>query len=158
MTIIEPATDWMKIFEIPTFDLKEVALGNDKYIYKSSSRVSQIFNNAWICRYLCPRKVMFDERYDFKRDFTPLIKDLCIKTALKSFNKTQYNAPVGRVHQVILKILVTKYLDNKVFYYIDPWGENLAYIVWAIKGSYHLNIMAKPGQAVFGIYMLFNLT
>ena len=64
---------------------------------------------------------------------------------------------VERLHQVILNILVTKDLDNKVFDYIDSWGETLAYIAWAIRASYHRTTMATPGQAVFGRYMLFNL-
>ena len=28
MTIIDPATGWFEIFDVPTFDLEEVALGN----------------------------------------------------------------------------------------------------------------------------------
>ena len=39
MTMIEPATGWFEIFEIPTFDLDEVALRNDEYIEKSSDMV-----------------------------------------------------------------------------------------------------------------------
>ena len=54
-------------------------------------------------------------------------------------------------------MLVTKDLDNKLFDYIYPWGETLAYTAWAIRDSYHLTIMATQGQAVFGRYMLFNL-
>ena len=69
----------------------------------------------------------------------------------------QGNTPVERVHQVILNILVTKDLDNKVFDYIDPWGETLIPIAWAIRDTYHINIMATPVQAVFGRDMLFNL-
>ena len=34
MTMIDPATGWFKIFEIPTLDLEEVTLGNDEYIDK----------------------------------------------------------------------------------------------------------------------------
>ena len=30
-----------------------------------------------------------------------------------------------RVHQVILNMIVTKDIDNKVFDHIDPWGETL---------------------------------
>ena len=50
MTMIDPATGWLEIVEIPTFDLKEVRIGNDKYIYKSSARVIQLLNNIWLCR------------------------------------------------------------------------------------------------------------
>ena len=62
------------------------------------------------------------------------------------------------VHQVTLNMLVTKYFDNKVFYFIDPWGENLASIAWAMRGYYYHTIMAKLCLAIFGRDMLFNLT
>ena len=59
--------------------------------------------------------------------------------------------------QGILNMLVTIYLANKAFDYIDPWGETLASIAWAIQASYHHAIQATPNQAVFGRYMIFNL-
>ena len=62
-----------------------------------------------------------------------------------------------KVHQVILNVLVTKYLDKKVFDYIYPLGETLAYIAWEIRASYHRTIMNTPCQAVFGRDKLFNL-
>ena len=43
MTMIDPATGWFEIVKIPTFDLKELIIGNDEYIYKSSDWVSQMF-------------------------------------------------------------------------------------------------------------------
>ena len=157
MKMIDPATGWFKIFKIPMFDLKEVALGNDEYIDKSSARVSELFNNTWLCRYLSPHKVVFDNRSDFKRDFTPLLKYFDIKPVLASVNKPQSNATVDLVHQLILNMVATKDLDNKVFDYIDPWGETLASIAWTIRASNHRNIMSAPVQAVFGRDMLFNL-
>ena len=54
-------------------------------------------------------------------------------------------------------MIVTKNLDNKVFDYIDSWGETLAYIALVIRASYHFTIMVTPGQAVFGRDILFNL-
>ena len=63
-----------------------------------------------------------------------------------------------RVHQVILDILVTKYISNKVFDYIYQWCETLAFIAWSIKASYHRTIQTTTGQAVFFREMIFNLT
>ena len=74
-----------------------------------------------------------------------------------SVKNPQANSPADLVHQVILNMLVTKDLDNKLFDYIFPWGETLASIAWAIRASYHRTIMAMPVQAFFGIDMLFNL-
>ena len=85
-----------------------------------------------------------------------MLKDFNIKPVLTSVKKPQANAPVDLLHQVILNMLVTKYLDNKVFDYIDPWGETLSYIAWEIRDSYHRTIMATLGQAVFCRDMLFN--
>ena len=62
-----------------------------------------------------------------------------------------------RLHLVILNMLVTKDLDDKVLNHIDPWGETLAYIAWGIRAYYHRTIMDTPDQAVFGGDMLFNL-
>ena len=100
---------------------------------------------------------MFDNGYEFKRYFTPLLKDFDTKPVLTSVNNPQANAPVERVHQVILNMLVTKDSDKKVFDYIDLWGDTILSLAWEIRASYHRTIMAMPDQAVFGIYMLFNL-
>ena len=54
------------------------------------------------------------------------------------------------VHQVILNIIVTKYIDHKLSDHIDTWGKTIAYIALAIIACYHSTIMATPGQAVFG--------
>ena len=71
---------------------------------------------------------MFDYEYEFKREFTPLLKDFDIKPVLTTIKNPQANALVERIQQVTLNMIVTKYIDNKVFDHIDPWGENLAYI------------------------------
>ena len=54
-------------------------------------------------------------------------------------------------------MFVTKDIDNKVFDYIYPWGENLSSIACAIRAPYRCNIMATPGQAVFAKDLVFNL-
>ena len=96
-----------------------------------------IFNNTGLCRYPRPRKVVFDNGSEFKRDFTPFLKDLDIKPILTKIKNPQDNAPVERVHQVILNMIVAKDIDDKIFDNIYPWGETLASIAWAIIASYH---------------------
>ena len=61
------------------------------------------------------------------------------------------------MHKVILNMLVTKYLANKFFEYIDPWGETLTSISWKIRAPYHRTIQATPGRSVFGRGMILNL-
>ena len=33
MAMIDPATGWVKIFEVPTYDLDKLTGGNGEYIY-----------------------------------------------------------------------------------------------------------------------------
>ena len=86
-----------------------------------------------------------------------MLKELYIKPVLNSIKNRQANAPVERVNKSILNMLVTKDIDNKVFDYIYPWGENLSSIACAIRAPYRCNIMATPGQAVFAKDLVFNL-
>ena len=98
MTMIDPATGWFKIVKLLTFNLDEETSVNYEYIDKSSDGFVQVFNNTWLCRYPHPRKVVFDNGYKFKQDFTPLLKGFNIKTVLMSVKNPQSNAPVERVH------------------------------------------------------------
>ena len=54
-------------------------------------------------------------------------------------------------------MIKTHKLDDYVFDYIDPWGEILSSVVWAIRASYHSTLQATPAQLVFGRDMLFNI-
>ena len=73
-------------------------IGNDEYIDKSSDRVKHFLNDKWLCRYLRPRKVVFENISEFKRDFSPLLRDFNMKPVLTSVKNPQSNAPVELVH------------------------------------------------------------
>jgi len=102
--------------------------------------------------------VVFDNGSEFKRDFVPLLKDFDVKPVLTSIKNPQSNAPVERVHQVIHNMIVTKDLDGRTFDYIDPWGEILSSIAWAVRASHHSTFNKTPGQLVFGRDIIFNLS
>ena len=129
MKMIDPATGWFQIFRIPTFNLDEVVIDNDKYIDKSSTRVSQMFNNTWLCRYPRQRRVVLDNGSDFKLDLTPLLNYFDIKPVLLSVKNPQSNALVEQVHQVILNMIVTKYFDKK---FLSPYynGHTRLSCIW----------------------------
>ena len=65
-TMINPATGWFDIVEIPTLYLDEDTTGNDEYIDKSSTRVTQLFNYTWLYIYPRPHQVVFDNGSEFK--------------------------------------------------------------------------------------------
>lgn len=157
MTMIDPATGWFEIAEVPSFNIDDVRKGNTQYIDKTSARISQVFNQVWLSRYPRPRRVILDNGSEFKKDFLVLLKDFDVKAVLTSVENPQANSPVERVHQVIQNMLATKDLESQTYDFIDPWGEILSSVAWAIRSSYHSILKATPGQIVFGRDMVFNM-
>ena len=49
--MIDPATGWFEIAEVPSFDIEDVKKGNRQLIDKTSARISQVFNQVWLSRY-----------------------------------------------------------------------------------------------------------
>ena len=87
-----------------------------------------------------------------------MLKAFDIKPVLTKTTPPQSKTLVERVNKLILNMLVTKDIDNKVFNYMDSLGETLAYIAWEIWAYYHRTIMATPGKAVFVRDTMFNLS
>ena len=144
MTFIDPATGWFEIAEVPIVD-------------QSSARISKIFDEVWLARYPRPRKVLFDNGSEFKKDFQPLLQDFAIKPTCTSIKNPQANAILERIHQVVGSMLKTKDLVNVVFDVVDPWSDILASIAFAVRCSHHSTLNATPGQLVFGRDMLLDI-
>ena len=121
------------------------------------AKISQIFNEVWLSRCPRPRKVIFKNGSEFKKDFIPLLRDFAIKPKCTTIKNPQSNAPVERVHQVIGNMFITQELDTKIFDLIDPWGPTLTAIAWAIRASHHSTLGHTPAQAVFQRDMIFNM-
>ena len=69
MTMVDPATGWFEIAEVPYYNVDDVVNNKDSYINKSSARISQLFNQVWLSRYPRPNEVMFDNSSEFKMHF-----------------------------------------------------------------------------------------
>ena len=54
-------------------------------------------------------------------------------------------------------MLKTKELCSQILDPIDPWGEMLALVAWAIRASFNTSQKATPAKLVFGRDMIFNL-
>ena len=158
MTMVDPATGWFEIAELPYIEVKQIKENNIDYIDKTSARISQLFDKVWLSRYPRPTKVVFDNGSEFKKDFQILLKDWGIKPKCTTVKNPQANAPVERIHQVLKNMLRTKELQDQTFNYVDTWGSILASIAWAIRASYHSTLNHTPSQLVFGRDMLLNIT
>ena len=53
-------------------------------------------------------------------------------------------------------MIVTKYLSNKAFDYIDPWDDNHTYIACMISTPYHHILKVASDQAAFERDMIYN--
>ena len=158
MTMIDPATGWFEIVEVTSFIIED--LQNKSFretIDKTSARISRLFDQTWLARYLRPKKVVFDNGSEFKKDFMPLLKDWAIKPKCTTVKNPQANSHVERIHQVLKNMFLTKKLKVQILDYIDPFGEILPSIAWAVRASYNSATDTTPAQLVFGRDMLFNL-
>jgi hypothetical protein len=121
------------------------------------ARISQLFNQVWLAWYPRPTKVIFDNGSEFKKNFILLLKDFSIKPTVTTIKNPQSNAVVECIHQVIDSMIKTQQLEDQVLDYIDPFGEVLASIAWAIHSSYHRMLEVILAQLVFGCDMIFNI-
>ncbi len=97
MTFIDPATGWFEITEIPE---------------KSSAIISHIFNSTWLACYPWPRKVIFDNGNEFKKDFLHLLHDFATESTPTTIKNPQANAIQEKLHQVLGDMLRTRNLQN----------------------------------------------
>ena len=167
MTMLDPVTGWFEIVEVPQYiaqelqqtkDTKSKKLVDNSFIDKSSARISRLFDQVWLSRYPRPKKVVFDNGSEFKKDFVPLLKEFSIKPKCTTIKNIQSNSPVERIHQVLRYMLLTKNLADDTLDYIDPFGSILASVAWAVRSSYNNTTDATPAQLVFGRDMMFNLS
>jgi len=79
MTFIDPATGWFEIAEVSLVD-------------QSSARISELFDEVWLSRYPRPRRVIYDNGSEFKKNFQPMLADFAVKTICTSIKNPQANA------------------------------------------------------------------
>ena len=129
-----------------------------RHIDKTSARISLLFKKHLLDRYPRPQTVIFDNGSEFKKNFIPLLQDFSIKPKVTTVKNPQANAPVERIHQIVTQMLLAKDLSNRVFDHIDPWGDILSSIAWAIRASYHSTLEATPGQLIYQRDMILNMS
>ena len=132
-------------------------MNQQELIDKSSACISCLFDQTWLACYPRPKKVVFDNGSEFKKDFVLLLKDWSIKPKCTTINNPQSNSPVERIHQVLWHMFVTKNLHEQIFDYIDPFGSILASVAWEIRALYNSATESTPAQLVFGWDMMFTL-
>ena len=86
VTMIDPATSWFEIVELPISQpVLDIPMGTkgrrgkdthiqhkEPYFDKSSATVSTLVNRTWFCRYPCSQYIIYDNGSEFKLHFETL--------------------------------------------------------------------------------------
>ena len=70
--MIDPATSWFEIVEIPTVEILNKNGEKEVIFEKTSARISRLINKTWFCRYPRPKYIIYDNGSEFKAFFQNL--------------------------------------------------------------------------------------
>ncbi len=157
LTIIDPASSWFEIVELPLVRWLKTNMVNGKessiieaMFKKSSVCIAQLVN-PW-CLYL-----IYNNGSEFKLNFKYLCDLYGIKGKPTTIKNPQANAILEHVHQVLVQMLCTAELNMAESVILDDADIFLDIAAWAICSTYHTDIKASPGTAIFGCNMLFDI-
>jgi hypothetical protein len=93
VTMIDPATGWFEMKELPD---------------KHAITVADIVEQTWLTRYPWPTEITYDKGTEFMAEFATMItKDYGMKKRGASVRNPQANAILERIHQTIGNIIRT---------------------------------------------------
>jgi hypothetical protein len=167
--MINPATSWFKIVELPTVTLettvppagkgKKVTFDKntkvaEPYFDKSSAQISNLVYKTWFSRYPHCRYIIYDNGSKSKLHFRSLCKTYGIKHKPTSVKNPQGNAILERIHAVLGNMLHTSKLDMAETVKANDLDAFLSDAAWAVCSTYHTVLKAFPGAAIFEQDML----
>jgi transposase InsO family protein len=136
LTMIDPATGWFEIVEIPS---------------KRADDVANCLEQTWFSRYPWPANVIHDRGSEFMAELHAMLKnDYGCTINLITTRNPQANAIVERVHQTIGNMIRTWFVDDPDLDEKDPFSGLLAAIAFATRATVHTTLNATPTQLVFG--------
>ena len=90
--MIDPATSWFEIVELPVLERPDVSTAKDKkghkgkktpdkdpYFDKSSAIIAKLVYATWFCRYPRCRNIIYDNGSEFKLHFQSLCNSFGLK-------------------------------------------------------------------------------
>jgi hypothetical protein len=164
LTMIDPASSWFEIAELPvvtqlcrqTVNGKELLIA-DKSFDKTLERIAKLVNKTWLCR--CPRwrYLMYNNGSEFELYFKYLCKSYGIKRKPTTVKNPRANGIMNCVHQVLGQMLCTAEIDMAKSVTPNDVDVFLDNVAWAICSTYHTVLKVSPGAAIFGGDMLFDI-
>jgi hypothetical protein len=164
LTMIDPATSWFEVVELPLVRrLKTITVNGkessivEKIFGQTSERIARLVNKMWLSRYPRCRYIIYNNGSEFKLNFEYLCETYGIKRKPTMIKNPQANAILERLHQVLGQMLCTSELNMAETITPDDVDDFLDNAAWAICSTYHTVLKASPGAAIFGCDMLFDI-
>ncbi len=124
LTMIDPATSWFKIVELPTITKLTVPnMGKGEKVTctyynkvtetfdKSSAQISNLVYKTWFSRHPCCWYIIYNNGSEFKLHFRALCNTYGIKHKATSVKNQQGNAILEHIHAVFTNMLRTAELN-----------------------------------------------
>ena len=150
LTIIDPATSWFKVVELPLLHQLKIITVNGKessiveeIFDKTSERIAWLVNKMWLSRYPRCHYIIYNNGSEFKLNFEYPCITYDIKCKPTTIKNPQANANLECLHQVLAQMLRTAELNmaEKVTPYdVNVFLDNAA---WVICSTYHSNIWTQ---------------
>jgi hypothetical protein len=172
LTMINPATSWFEMVELPTVAQgttvppagkgKKVTFDKntkvaEPYFDKSSAQISNLVYETWFSRYPRCCYIIYDNGSEFKLHFRSLCNTYGIKRKPTSVKNPQTNAILERIHAVLGNMLRISELDMAELVKASDINLFLTDAAWAVCSTYHTVLKSSPGAVIFGRDMLFDI-
>ncbi len=153
LTMINPATSWFEIVELPTVDLvmtvppmgkgkkvtssKNTMVAETTFDNKSSAQISNVVYKTWFSRYPRCRYIIYNNGSKFNLHFRSLWDTYGIKRKSTSVKNQQANAILELLHTVFGNMLRTSKLDMSEMVKASDIDAFLSDAAWAVCSTYH---------------------
>ena len=139
--MIDPATGWFKMAQIPN---------------KTAAEIADIAKKPWFSRYPLPQRIVFDRGTKYMAYFTKMCQnDYGLKSKPITTRNPWSNAIIELIHQTIGNIIETFEVSNIVNN--DPWSVILAATMVVVRATYYTTLQASPMQILFGRDAILNI-
>jgi hypothetical protein len=159
--MIDPATVWFEIVELPTVTKLTVpntskgkkATCNDytkvaEIFDKSSAQISNLVYKTWFRRYPCSQYLIYNNGSEFKLHFCTLCETYGMKRKPTSVKNLQANAVLERIYAVFTNIICTAELDMAKLVKASDIDVFLSDTAWVTCSTHHTVLKASPGAAL----------
>jgi hypothetical protein len=145
LTMIDPATGWFEIIDVPN---------------KRADEIANLLETTWLTRYPWPTEIRMDRGKEFAAEVASTLKnEYGIIRKIITTRNPQANSIVERIHQVAGDMLRTRNVQSRNDLDKDsPWTGILSAIRQAVRSIVHTTTRATPTQLVFGRDALLNVS